>query len=303
MISVLILTRNEQQDLPACLQSVRWSDDIHVYDSCSSDGTVGIAREAGAHVVQREFDNWSAHQNWGLRNIRFAHPWVLYIDADERVTPELAASVLEAVRSPGDNVAFRIQRRDFWGGRWLRHVQMSSYYIRLFRPAKLRYERLVNPISVVDGAVREINGYLDHYPFSKGVTHWLNRHNSYSSFEAREIQRNRAANREFSLRKTLFAKDPNERRQHQKELFYRMPARPLLKFLTLYVGKRGFLDGHAGFKYSVLQSFYEYMIVLKSAEPAEQPESVRAQRECSFATPPPIHLAQTTANQRLKTDN
>jgi len=302
MISVLILTKNEQQDLPACLESVRWSDDIHVYDSYSSDGTVGIARKMGARVVQREFDNWSSHQNWGLRNIAFTHPWVLYIDADERVTPELAASLLAAVQSPGDNIAFRIRRRDFWGKRWLKHVQMSSYYLRLFRPEKMRYERLVNPISIPDGPVREIDGYLDHYPFNKGTTYWLDRHNSYSSLEAQQIQRNRATNKEFSLGQALFAADQSERRFHQKELFYRMPARPLLKFLLLYVGKRGFLDGRPGFRYALLQSFYEYMIVLKTKELSET-GTIHAQHEPDSTARPPVQLGQAAANHRFKTDS
>src|SRR5690348_11944785 len=112
MISVLILTRNEQQDLPGCLASVAWSDDIHVLDSFSTDNTVEIAKAAGAHVTQRVFDNWAAHQNWALANIPFRHPWVFYLDADERVSPELARSLQTAAANPGENVAFRVQRRD-----------------------------------------------------------------------------------------------------------------------------------------------------------------------------------------------
>src|SRR3984957_11019394 len=266
MISVLILTKNEEQDIRGCLDSVAWSGDVHVLDSYSTDLTVERAQAAGANVVQREFDNWSAHQNWALANIPFRHPWVFYLDADERVTPELAASLRRAVVDPEDTVAFRIRRRDFWGERWLKHVQASPYYLRLFRPEKMRYERLVNPVSVADGPVAELQGFLDHYPFSKGMSHWLSRHNSYSSLEAQQIVKNRAANREFSLKQAFFAKNIHERRFHQKELFYRIPARPLIKFLLLYVGKRGFLDGAAGFNYAVLQSFYEYMIVLKTRE-------------------------------------
>jgi glycosyltransferase involved in cell wall biosynthesis len=274
MISVLILTKNEEQDLPGCLESVRWSDDVHVFDSYSTDETLEIAKAAGAHVTQRQFDNWSAHQNWGLANIPFRHPWVFYLDADERVTPELAANLRRAVVDPEDTVAFRIRRRDFWGERWLKHVQASPYYLRLFRPEKMRYERLVNPVSVADGPVAELQGFLDHYPFSKGMSHWLSRHNSYSSLEAQQIVKNRAANREFSLKQAFFAKNIHERRFHQKELFYRIPARPLIKFLLLYVGKRGFLDGAAGFNYALLQSFYEYMIVLKTNElSSKQPAS------------------------------
>lgn len=266
MISVLILTKNEQQDLPGCLQSVSWSDDIHVYDSLSSDQTIAIAEQFGATVTQRAFDNWAAHQNWGLRNISFKYPWVFYIDADERMTPDLVASVKAAVINSGDNVAYRIQRRDFFLDTWLRHVQTSPFYLRLFRPDKMRYERLVNPISIADGPVGELTGYLDHFPFSKGVTHWVDRHNSYSSLEAAQIADNRKGAEQFSLYGAFFERDFHKRRFHQKELFYRLPFRPLIKFFLLYIGKRGFLDGRAGLAYAILQSIYEYFIVLKTRE-------------------------------------
>lgn len=266
MISILVLTKNEQQDLPGCLESVAWSDDIHVYDSLSDDDTVNIAMAAGATITKREFDNWSSHQNWGLENIHFKHDWVFYIDADERMSPELRNAVQQAVETPGDNIAFRVQRRDFLGNTWLRHVQASPYYIRLFQPGKIHYERLVNPVTIPEGPVGQISGYLDHYPFSKGVSHWLDRHNSYSTFEARQIIENRKKNANFSFWKAVSASDFNERRYHQKEAFYRLPARPIIKFFILYLGKMGFLDGRAGLTYSILQSIYEYMIILKTRE-------------------------------------
>lgn len=266
MISVLILTKNEEQDLPGCLESVAWSDDIHVLDSVSSDRTIEIAMAAGAQVTQRPFDNWAAHQNWAMANVPFRHPWVFYLDADERMTPELVAAVHAAAAAPGECVAFRVPRRDFFLGTWLKHVQTSPFYMRLFRPEKIRYERLVNPLSLPDGPVGQVAGYLDHFPFSKGVGHWMARHNSYSSFEAQQILENRRGRRSFSVMKAFTEKDFHERRFQQKELFYRMPARPLVKFLILYVGKRGFLDGRAGFTYAALQSIYEYLIVLKTRE-------------------------------------
>ena len=274
MISVLIPTKNEERDLPGCLASVRWTDDVHVYDSGSDDKTSVIAHGAGANFVRRASGSGqeifggdeAGHKNWALANIPFKYPWVVHLDADERVTPELAESIRQAVRNPGGKVAFRIRRRDFWGERWLKHVQATSYYLRLFRPEKMRYERLVNPVSIPDGPVGELPGYLDHYPFSKGMSHWLNRHNSYSSLEARQILANGAANQTFSLKKAFFSTDLSERRFHQKELFYQLPGRPLLKFFLLYVAKKGFLDGREGFHYSVLQSLYEYMIVQKTNE-------------------------------------
>ena len=276
MISILILTRNEQQDLPACLASIAWSDDIHVLDSFSTDDTVDIAQAAGAQIHQRIFDNWATHQNWALANLPFKNPWVFYLDADERVSPELERSLRNAAENPGQNVAFRVQRRDFLNNTWLKHVQASPFYLRLFRPPHMRYERLVNPISIADGPVGTVSGYLDHYPFSKGYSHWINRHNQYSTLEARQILANHQAHATIGglfthLRGIFSAKDFHQRRFHQKELFYSLPGRPFIKFFLLYIVKRGFLDGSAGLTYATLQSIYEYFIVLKTRELRRRP--------------------------------
>jgi glycosyltransferase involved in cell wall biosynthesis len=261
MISILILTLNEEQNLPACLKTVEWSDDIHVLDSYSTDKTIQIAEESGAKMWYRKFDSFSQHQNWALENISFKYPWVFYFDADERVTPALAQSMQAAVRAPGDNVAFRVQRRDFFLKTWLKHVQLTAYYDRLFRPEKMRYERLGHCVSRPDGPVGEVAGFLDHYPFS----------NFYSNQEAQQIVANRssedAARGFFSLLgAAISAPSTHERRRILKEIYYRMPARPMIKFLYMYVGKLGFLDGRAGFTYSMLIAFYEYWIVLKTEE-------------------------------------
>lgn len=273
-ISVLILTKNEQQDLPGCFESVAWSDDVHVFDSMSTDATVAIAKKFGAYVTQRDYGECklsfggdeSSHRNWGLQNIPFKYEWVFVIDADERTTPELVKAMIEAVRAPDNCVAFRIRRRDYFLGTWLKHVQTSPFYMRLFLHQRMRYERLINPVSIADGAVGQVSGFLDHFPFSKGIGFWVERHNAYSRAEAQQIVENRKNQATFSLSKAFTAKDFNERRFHQKELFYRLPFRPLIKFLILYVGKRGFLDGRAGFTYAMLQSIYEYFIVLKTRE-------------------------------------
>lgn len=266
-VSVLILTKNEEQDLPGCLESVRWCDDIHVFDSVSTDRTVEISKSFGATVTSRKFDNWSAHQNWGLVNIPFRHPWVLYIDADERVSEGLKQSVLAACGEDARQSAFRLRRRDFFSdGRWLKHAQISPFYLRLFRPEKMRYERLVNPVSIVDGEIGEVDGFLDHYPFSKGVKFWIERHVNYAALEARTILANRQNAVPFSLLKAFTAKDFTERRFHQKEFFYRLPGRPLLKLMYMLLLRRSFLDGGAGVTYSVLQSIYEYFIVLQQRE-------------------------------------
>lgn len=266
MISVLILTRDEHRNIAACIESVAWSDDIHVLDSLSTDGTQQIAHALGAIVTERAFDNWASHQNWALEHLPFRHGWVFYLDADERCTPELRDSMLAAVNTQSNLAAYKIQRRDYFEGTWLQHVQTSAFYLRLFQPSRMRYERLVNPISIVNGEIGTLSGYLDHFPFSKGISHWIERHNNYSTLEAKQIEENRRGQQDFSLWSAFFEKDFHKRRFHQKELFYRLPGRPLIKFFALYIGKRGFLDGRAGLRYALLQSIYEYFIVLKTGE-------------------------------------
>ncbi|MBB5350836.1 glycosyltransferase involved in cell wall biosynthesis [Haloferula luteola] len=266
-VSILILTKNEENDLPGCLESVGWSDDIHLFDSFSTDRTVEIAESFGAKITQRVFDNWSAHQNWGLANIDFKYPWVLYIDADERVSRGLRDAVLNGAKNDRVEAAFRLRRRDFYlDGTWLKHAQISPFYLRLFRPERMRYERLVNPVSVVDGEIGEIEGYLDHYPFSKGIGFWLERHIKYSNLEAQTIHENRINGARFSLWKAFFERDFTERRFHQKELFYRIPGRPFMKWFYMMFVRRAFLDGRAGVTYATLQSIYEYFITLRQRE-------------------------------------
>ena len=232
----------------------------------STDRTVEIAESHGAEVTRRRFDDWASHQNWGLQNIDFKHDWVYYTDADERVTPELAAAIQDSVAHPGENVAYRVQRRDYFMGAWLKHVAPSPFNIRLFRPDRVRYDRAVNPVTMVDGPVGEIDAHFDHFPFSKGLSHWFSRHNDYSTFEAEHIELGASAREQYSLIKAVLAADANEHRIHQKGLYYQLPARPLVMFLFLYVWRRGFLDGRAGLSYAFLRSMYEYMIVVKARE-------------------------------------
>ncbi len=137
-VSVLILTLDEETNLDECLDTVAWCSDIHVLDSFSADRTVEIAESRGARVAQREFDSFAGQQNWAVQNLPFLSPWILYIDADERVTPELRDSILPAAAGPGGNVAFRLRKAGFFMGTWLKHVQASPYYIRLFRRDKMR---------------------------------------------------------------------------------------------------------------------------------------------------------------------
>ena len=263
-VSVLVLTLNEEINIAACLESLSWCDDVVVFDSLSTDRTQALAVERGARVVTRAFDNWSAHQNWAVANIEFRHPWVLYLDADERCPEDLRDEVLRHARTDTPQAGFRIRRKDFFMGRWLKHAQLyPSWLVRLFRPERIRYERLVNPVAMVDGPIGELDAHILHYPFSHGVSHWIARHNRYSDMEAIEAAKVREGR---TAGGSLWSRDPNERRRALKDIFFQMPARPLVKFLYYYGWRRGFLDGRAGFTYATLQAIYEYLIDCKGAE-------------------------------------
>ncbi|WP_197531130.1 glycosyltransferase family 2 protein [Posidoniimonas corsicana] len=260
----MILTKNEESNIRRCLGSVAWSDDIVVYDSESTDRTTEISRGLGARVVTRKFDNWSAHQNWAVGNIDFKHPWVLYIDADEQCDDELRQEVTQRAVASAQESAFRVRRKDYFMGRWLRRSQLyPTWIVRVFRPDRIRYERLVNPVAVVDGGTGELQGHLLHHPFSHGVSHWFDRHNRYSSFEAEDLLEEIQSSVDWS---GLICRDASRRRKAMKHLAYRLPGRPGLMFLYLYVARLGFLDGAPGYYYSRMRAAYELMIDVKVRE-------------------------------------
>ena len=265
MISVLILTKNEEQDLPGCLLSVAWSDDVHVFDSESTDRTREIAIASGATVTSRPFDGYARQRNAAMR-LPFRHPWVLVLDADERPTTELSAEMGRAVASAPESVAgFRIRRRDFLWGTWLKHAQLTPFYVRLVRPARVHYTRDINEIVEVKGDIVQLDAPLDHLAFSKGVSHWVAKHNGYSTKEA-ELLASGDAIRGASLRKALFAPNFHERRVAQKAIFYELPGRPLIKWVYMMFMRGAVLDGRAGVTYATLQAFYEYLIETKRRE-------------------------------------
>lgn len=267
MISVIILTLNEERNLPACLESVKWSDDIVVFDSFSTDRTVDIAKAAGARVVQRTFDNWSAHQNWANEHISFKHPWVYYSDADEVVTPELRDELMR-VASDGQRteVAYRVRFKNMFMGKWIKRASLyPTWVLRFFQPDKVRWEREVNPVPIVDGQAGRLLEHFEHRSFNNGLVAWFDKHNKYSEKEAREAVR--AVGTGIVDWKGLFhLSDPTRRRKALKALAWRLPCRTGLVFGYLYVFRMGFLDGVAGWRYCRMRAIYEYMIDLKIVE-------------------------------------
>lgn len=267
MISVLILTKNEELDLPKCLHSVKWSNDIHVLDSYSGDNTVNVAKNMGAKVYQRVFDGYASQRNFALSNFNFINDWILVLDSDETIPTNMVDGLIKCVKSADDScAAFRLRRKDFFLDTWLKYSQISPFYIRLIKKGKAKYHREINEIIEIDGRVNETNLYFNHYPFSKGLVHWINKHNIYSTMEAQRYIYENKTEANFSLKKAIFSADFNERRYHQKGLFYKLPGRPILKMLYMLFCRFSFLDGYAGITYTILQCIYEYFIVLKAKE-------------------------------------
>jgi glycosyltransferase involved in cell wall biosynthesis len=264
-VSVLILTLNEAIDIAACIASVSFSDDIVVLDSFSTDDTVTIAQRAGARVVQRRFDDYAGQRSYGLHAIEYKHPWVLMLDADERVLAELAQEIAAVVAAAGDDVAmYRMRRRDHLLGRWIRGASgYPTWFGRLVRPERVSVRRAINEEYHAQGGIGTLRGHLDHYPFSKGISAWIQRHDRYSTMEARfladdaRVRESRAAH---------FSPDPVIRRRAWKASLYRSPGRPLVVFLGLYVWRRGFLEGRAGLVFCLLRAWYEFMIDCKRLE-------------------------------------
>jgi glycosyltransferase involved in cell wall biosynthesis len=274
-VSILILTLNEELNIADCIDSCAWSDDIVVFDSLSKDRTREIALSNGARVVERAFDNYAAQRNAALTQVTYKHPWVLMVDADERVPPDLAAEIATSIdKADADIAIFRMRRKDFFLGRWLKRSSgYPTWFGRLMRVGRVRVEREINEEYIADGGIGYLQSHLHHYPFNNGVAYWFERHNRYSSMEAIAKV---SVQLDPVISRNIWSSDPIERRRSLKRLLYKVPFRPLIVFFYLYVVRLGILDGRAGFYFSRMRAIYEFLIDLKVLE------AKRRQRGCAI---------------------
>lgn len=264
-VSVVILTLNEEANLADCIDSCSWSDDIVVFDSLSTDRTRDIALAKGARVVERPFDDYAAQRNAALTTVSYQHAWVLMLDADERVPEDLAAELQAGVaRAASDTVMYRMRRKDFFLGKWLKRSSgYPTWFGRLMRLGRVHVERGINEEYIADGRIESLHSHLHHFPFSRGIAYWFERHNRYSSMEA---SAKFALQHEPLSSRGVFSSDPITRRRTLKRLLYRVPLRPLIVFLYLYIFRLGILDGRAGFYFSRMRAAYEFLIDTKVLE-------------------------------------
>lgn len=271
MISVVVLTLNEAGNLARCLDSVRWCDDVLVLDSGSTDATVAIARAAGARVLTRAFDTFAGQRNYAMEQGALRNSWVLHLDADEVVTPELRIELLAiSTTQNADYPIYRVPSRLIFMGQWLRYSGMyPAYQVRFGRRELLRFvdhghgQRESLPLD----RVGTLSAPLDHYNFSKGVDDWYARHLRYAMAEAAQALSERGAALHPG---DMFSRDATTRRRALKRLANRLPFRPALRFLYAYVGRRGFLDGAAGFRYARMLGVYQCFIDANMAELAKR---------------------------------
>ncbi|HUR59843.1 MAG TPA: glycosyltransferase family 2 protein [Opitutaceae bacterium] len=252
--SVLILTLNEERNLPRCLASVQGCDDIVVLDSGSTDQTAAIARAAGARVFTRTFDNFAGQRNHAQREIPFRHPWVLHLDADEQMTPELDREC-RAAAARDDVDGCYVAPRMLWEGRWIPHcTDFPAWQARFVRAPQFMFVEVGHgQREAPQMRMDRLQGSYLHDISAGGEAEWLDKHRRYARAEARAHAATAAPFRAGDL----FARNPLQRRRALKRLSYSLPARPALRFFYQYVLRRGFLDGAAGYRYCRLLARYE----------------------------------------------
>jgi glycosyltransferase involved in cell wall biosynthesis len=266
-VSVLVPTLDEELNLPDCLDSVAWADEVFVVDSYSRDHTVEIARGRGAHVVQHPFESYSRQKNWALDTLPFRNEWVLIVDADERVTPELRREIA-SILPKADCAGYYLNRRVVFLGRWIRHAGWyPNWNLRLFRHQLGRYDgREVHEHVVIKGPVGYLRNDLLHLD-RRGLEAFVARHNRYSTLEAAaRFKAECDAPDRARLPVGPLASPVQRKRFVRERVWPRVPAKPLALFVYMYVLRRGFLDGRAGLALCVFHAFQEFMVGLKLAE-------------------------------------
>jgi glycosyltransferase involved in cell wall biosynthesis len=285
-VSVIIPAKNEESNLPACLESLSRADEIFVVDSQSTDRSIAIAEEFGAQVVQFEFNGrWPKKKNWSLENLPFRNPWVLIVDCDERITDALWDEIAEKIQSE-QHQGYYLNRRIYFLGQWLRHGgKYPDWNLRLFQHQLGRYENLnteniqntgdneVHEHVVLTGTVGYLKEDMLHIDF-RDMFQWIARHNRYSNWEA-QVYLNTltgkgeggtmTAGRSETIGGSLLG-NAVQRKRFLKKIWVTLPFKPLLRFILVYFIRFGFLDGKAGYIYARLISQYEYQIGVKLFE-------------------------------------
>ena len=285
--SIYILTFNEELDIAPCIESVLQSArrskidpntlDIMVIDSLSSDRTCEIASRYSSkypvRVISHKFESHGLQRTWMIREVETRYDWAYILEADERMTPELFSECCETVANPEHGGYFAAERVMFMGT-WIKHsTQYPRYQMRLFDKQKVWFSDYGHTErEECDCTTGNLKATYPHFTQGKGFERWFDKHNTYSSNEAKETVK-QLQNGRVNWRNLIFGKSEIDRRHALKDLSQRVPFRPVLRWFYMYFALGGIWDGRAGFAWCTLQAFYEYMIVLKAWEIENLPVS------------------------------
>jgi glycosyltransferase involved in cell wall biosynthesis len=260
-VTVIVPVRNEAQNLPRCLNALRDFSEAYVIDSQSTDGTVEIARSHGAKVVQFHYRGaWPKKRQWAMDTLPIVNDWILLLDADESLSPELINEIRFAIKNPKIN-GYLIQLQTWFLGRPLRHGDVSLWKMSLFRRSKGRYEcRLhdqnasmadmeVHEHVIVEGATSKLRNPLMHQNIAS-LSRYISKHDEYSNWECRVLLQGAGSD---ELAPSLFGSQA-QRRRWLKRKFFAVPGSPVLLFLYRFIFRLGFLDGVPGLIYCGFQA-------------------------------------------------
>jgi glycosyltransferase involved in cell wall biosynthesis len=263
--SAIVLTLNEETNLERCFASLRWCDEIVVIDSGSKDQTRERAVELGARVLVHEQPppfKIDEQRNWALDNAQLPlDSWALFLDADEVVPVALAKAIRDVSSAPRATFkAYELTPRYLFWGTWLKRTQgFPNWHPRLVCVGHARFQGGVWEHFSVGTRVGRIDVPYDHFANSKGFSDWLQRHDRYSSWDAARVHEFLEYGNSERLGTT--------RKQRLRRLAARFwPLRPVVRFLYMYIGRLGFLEGRSSLAFCLLYGFYEYMIVVKVIE-------------------------------------
>ncbi|MDP3725388.1 MAG: glycosyltransferase family 2 protein [Nanoarchaeota archaeon] len=259
MISVLVLTKNEEKNLGTCLKSVEGlADEIIIVDSFSTDTTKDIAKMYGARFYEHAFENQADQVNWALGNVEIKGDWILRLDADEYLTPELAKEIKKTLlNAPQEISGYEMKRRVYFLGKWVRHGgYYPTWHLRLWRRGKGAYEEreVDEHLELLEGGSgRMKHDFVDDN--KKGLGAWIEKHNTYAEREARETLKGN-----FQLFLRPRAQDRGA--TFNLQLYYRLPIfwRARLYYFYRLILRGGFLDGREGRLFHFLQGYWYRML-------------------------------------------
>lgn len=268
-LSVVVLTYNEEKNLEACLRSLRGlAREIFVVDSGSTDDTIAVAERFGARVVYHSFETHAKQWNWALLNLHLSCDWLLCLDADQFITPELCGEIRDALASPpADLGGFYLRQRYFFLGRWVKHGgHHSKYHLRLVRRqnASCDEQEYLDPRFSVRGRTAVLQNDLGEYNRKDDdIAVWTKKHLSHAARQGLEEFRRRTGQIQGWKQNPSPFGNPDQRRLYLKSVWYRLPLylRPFLYFAYRYLLRLGFLDGKEGFIFHFLHSIWYRLMV------------------------------------------